>query len=155
MSSPGRLTGALLAAAVVAGVSTEPAAAKVTFSGIDGVRLDMSQSAVTETLGQPSNTEDFRGSEAIRLTYRRHKLAVIVHRDEDRVVGVTTTARGERTSSGLGVGSRAGVVRAKLRGEKCGTAQDVLVCTVERSGRVLDFEIRRGKVFRVSLSDLG
>jgi len=155
MSSPGRLTGALLVAAVVAGVAAEPAAAKVTFAGIGDVRLNMSQSAVTDTLGQPSKAEQYRGQEAIRLIYRRHKLAVIVQRSEDRVIGVTTTARGQRTSTGLGVGSSARDVKAKLRGEKCSAAQDTLVCTVERAGRILDFEIRRGKVFRVGLSELG
>ena len=155
MSSPGRLTGASLALAAVLLVAASPAVAKVTFSGIGEIRLNMPESAVTDRLGQPSSTEPYRTPQAVRLTYRRQKLTVIVDRNENRVVSITSTARGERTSSGLGVGSREKVVRAKLRGEKCSTALGTLVCSVERAGRHMDFELRRGKVFRVGVGVLG
>jgi hypothetical protein len=155
MSSPGRLAGALTAAAVVLGVAAQPAAAQVTFSGIGEVRLHMSESEVHDVLGPPSDTEPAPNPEAVNLRYHRVKIDVMVHRQDDRVVGMTTTSRAQRTSSGLGVGSSTSVVRSKLRGEKCGTARETLVCSVERRGRVMDFRIRRGKVVSVAVTTVG
>ena len=155
MSSPGRWSSALISAALIAAVVAEPAAAKVTFSGIGDVRLSMSEAEVTDALGDP--TSEFRAPnpEAVHLRYKRHKIEVVLFRDEDRVVGVTTTARGQRTRSGLGVGSSSGVLRDKLRGEKCGSVRETTVCSVERNGRVMDFKIRGGKVVSVAVTASG
>jgi hypothetical protein len=139
-------------AALAAGTIAEPAAAKVTFAGIGGVQLSMSEADLTSELGSPSSSVPARNPEAVTLRYRSHKLEVLLHRGMDRVVGVYTTSRAQRTTAGLGVGSSTPVLRARLRGEKCGVAQDTAVCSVERSGRVMDFSIRRGKVFRVAVT---
>ena len=155
MSSPGRWSGALITAALIAGVVAEPAAAKVTFAGIGDVRLSMSEAEVTSVLGEPTSKAEARNAQAVNLRYRRQKIDVVLHREEDRVVGVATTSRAERTSSGLGVGSSTRVLRAKLRGEKCGSARETTVCSVERAGRVMDFVIRGGRVVSVAVSDSG
>jgi hypothetical protein len=149
-----RWTGALMTTAVVAGLVAGPAGAKVTFSGIGDVRLNMSEAAVREALGTPSSSRSLRHGdrEAVTLLYRRRKIEVVLDRDADRVMGVKTTSRAQKTSSGLGVGSSLRSVRDKLRGEKCGTALRVLVCSVERGESVIDFDLRRGKVVRVSVS---
>jgi hypothetical protein len=153
MSSPGRVIGALITTALAIGALAGPAAAKVTFSGIADVRLNMSETAVRDALGTPTSTAPARNPDAVSLTYRRHKIEVVVHRARDRVVGIVTTSRAQRTSSGLGVGSSTRSVRAKLRGETCGAVRRArtLLCSVERRGRVLEFTIRRGKVVRVAV----
>lgn len=137
---------------VAMGAVAESAAAKVTFSGIGDVRLGMAESDVRDEIGPPSATNTSRNRGARVLHYRRHKMEVVVETGESRVVGIKTTSRAQRTSSGLGVGSSEAEVRRKLRGEKCSTALGLRVCTVERGGTVLDFEVRRGKVSRVSLA---
>jgi hypothetical protein len=155
MSSPGRWSGALIAAALAVGAFAEPAAAKVTFAGIGDVRLSMSEAEVNDALGTPSASKPARNPDAVTLHYPRRKLEVLLHRGQDRVVGVYTTSRGQRTSSGLGVGSSSPVLRARLRGEKCGAAQRTVLCSVERDGRVMDFWIRSGKVYRVAVTTAG
>jgi len=154
-SSPGRLAGAMTVAALMLGAIAEPAAAKVTFSGIGAVHIGMSEADVTGALGRPSSSASGRNRATKMLVYRRQKLEVFLHREEDRVVSVGTKSRAQRTSSGLGVGSSTSVVRAKLRDEKCGTARGVMVCSVQRGERVMDFEVKRGKVFRVAVGVLG
>src|SRR3954469_5788971 len=116
-SSPGRLTGALIAAALALAVLAQPAAAKVTFAGINDVRFGMTEAEVTDVLGAPSSTDPGRNRSVTTLTFERRKLEVLVHRRKDSVVQVATRSRADRTSSGLGVGSTVKVVRAKLSGE--------------------------------------
>jgi hypothetical protein len=154
-SSPGRLAGAMTVAALMLGAIAEPAAAKVTFSGIGDVQIGMSEADVKAELGRPSRSQTGRNRSTTMLVYRRQKLEVFLYREQDRVVSVGTKSRAQRTSSGLGVGSSTSAVRAKPRDEKCGTARGILVCSVQRGERVMDFEIRRGKVFRVAVADLG
>jgi hypothetical protein len=154
-SSPVRLAGAMTVAVLMLGAIAQPAAAKVTFSGIGDVDIGMSESQLKDVLGPPSSSQTGRNRATTMLVYRRHKLEVLLHRQRDRAVWLGTKSRSERTSSGLGVGSSASVVRAKLRGEKCGTARAVTICSVQRGKRVMDFEMRRGKVFRVAVADVG
>ena len=153
--SPGRLAGAMTVAALMLGAFAGPAAAHVTFSGIAGVDLGMTEDEVTGALGQPSTSRPGRTASTTMLVFRRQKLEVVLHRGHDRVVSVSTKSRAQRTRAGLGVGSSSGVVRSKLRDEKCGTARGTTVCSVQRGDNVMDFEIRRGKVIRVAVTDLG
>lgn len=150
-----RWTGALTTTAVAAGLVADPAGATVTFSGIGDVRLNMSEASVRQALGRPSSSKPWRDQQAVRLFYPRRKIEVLLDRDADQVVGVKTTSRKEKTSSGLGVGSSLRSVRGKLRGERCGSALRVLVCSVERDGRIMDFDLRRSRVVRVSVTRLG
>ena len=138
--------------ALALGAVADPAAAKVTFSGIGDVKLGMSEEQVREELGRPSVSRPSRNRAGTVLHYRRLKLEVTIESAESRVVAIKTRSRAQRTSSDLGVGSREADVRRRLRGEKCSTAVRVLVCSLERRGAVLDFEIPRGSVTRVSLT---
>jgi hypothetical protein len=150
-----RWSGALITAVLAVGLIAEPAGAKVTFSGIGGVKLGMSEDDVRDALGPASSEGRWRDRQAVILSYRRRKIEVLIDRQADRVMGVKTASRAQRTSSGLGVGSSEHIVRWRLRGEKCGGAQGTRVCSVERDGGVLDFDIRRGKVIRVSVTLTG
>lgn len=154
-SSPGRLAGAMTVAALMLGAIASPASARVTFSGIDGVNLGMSEADVTGALGTPSKSRPGRQASTKTLVYRRRKLEVVVHSGRDRVVSIITRSRAERTSAGLGIGTSTGFLRSRLRDEKCSTARDTMICSVQRGDRVMDFEIRRGRVSRVAVSDLG
>jgi hypothetical protein len=147
-----RWTGALMTTAVAAGLAAEPAGATVTFSGIGDVRLNMSEVDVREKLGAPASSKPWRDRETVMLRYPRRKIEVLLDRGPDQVVGVKTTSRTQKTSSGLGVGSSLRSVRDRLRGEKCGSALRVLVCSVERGDRIMDFDLRRGRVVRVSVT---
>jgi hypothetical protein len=150
-----RWSGALLTAALAAGLVAEPAGAKVTFSGIGGVELGMSESQVREELGSASSERQWTDGRSVLLRYRRRKLEVLLDRDSDRVMGVKTTSRAQRTSSGLGVGSSERTVRARLQGERCSSAAGTRVCSLERNGRVMDFACRRGKVIGVGVTRTG
>jgi hypothetical protein len=141
-----------MTAALAGGAAAEPVAAKVTFSGIGDVRLGMAEADVRSEMGRPTTTRLSRNRGAVVLHYRRRKLDVTIDSGQSRVVGVRTRSRAQRTRSGLGVGSTKTEVRRKLRGEKCATALRVLVCTVERSGAIMDFELRRDKVTRVTVT---
>ena len=150
-----RWSGALVTLALASGLIVEPAGAKVTFSGIGGVELGMSRTDVREELGAASSEKLWTDDRTVILQYRRRKLEVLLDPEFDRVVAVKTTSRAQRTSSGLGVGSSERSVRDRLRGEKCGSAAGVRVCSVDRNGRVMDFACRRGKVVSVSVSRSG
>jgi hypothetical protein len=82
-------------------------------------------------------------------------MEVLLDRESDQVMGVKTTSRAQRTSSGLGVGSSERTVRARLRGERCSPARGVRVCGLERGDRVMDFVCRRGKVISVGVTRTG
>jgi hypothetical protein len=150
-----RWSGALITAALAAGLVAEPAGAKVTFSGIGDVKLGMSEADVREELGRPSSTGRWTDGRSTLLKFRRRKIEVVVDRDSGQVMGIKTTSRGQRTSSGLGVGSSERTVRARLRGERCSTALDKRVCSLERGGRVMDFVLRRAKVVHVAVTRTG
>ena len=154
MTRRGRRCGAVITLAVaLTAAGAQPAAAKITFGGIGDVDLGMSEGDLRAALGQPSTAQTGgRPDGTAHLMFRRRKLEVMVNRRRDQVVGIKTTSRAERTSSGLRVGSSTATVRRKLRGEKCSTAQRTLVCNVERDGNVMDFEIRGGKVVRVGVA---
>lgn len=130
----------------------DPAAARVTFSGIGDVKLGMSEEQVRDELGRPSVSRPSRNRAGTVLTYRRLKLEVTIESAGSRVVAIKTRSRAQRTSSDLGVGSSEPDVRRRLLGEKCSTALGVLVCSLQRGRAVLDFEIPRGRVTRVSLT---
>src|SRR3954447_5304900 len=136
-SSPRRLAGALTAAALAVGVLAEPAAAAVTFTGIGHVEFAMSEAEVKDTLGPPSSTKPGRDRASTMLIYRRHKLEVFLHRADDRVVSIGTRSRLERTVQGLGVDTASLAVRARLRGEKCGSERETVLCSVQRGDRVM------------------
>jgi hypothetical protein len=150
-----RWSGALMTTALAVGLVADPAAAKITFSGISDVRLGMSEEEVRAELGAPSATSTSRNRGASVLHYRRQKLEVTIESALSRVVAIKTRSLAQRTSSDLGVGSREADVRRKLRGENCSSALGTLVCSLERGGAVLDFEIPRGRVTRVSLTRAG
>ena len=153
-----RRCGALIASTLTVCAWAQPAAAEaaqISFRGIDGARLSMSEAKVRAELGRPSSRRTASNRGAVVLTYKRRKLEVTVDRATDQVVGVKTTSRSHRTSSGAGVGITEGALRRKLRGERCVAVEGQRICTVKRSGVVMDFISRAGTVVRVAVTRAG
>ena len=113
----------LAAAAVVFGLSSvgPVGALIIPAQGIAGIRLRMTESQVHGKLGEPTPVTRSRGALGNLIT-RLHYLVVDV--DLQRldghllVIRVLTTNRGERTGSGVGVGSPIRAVE-RLRGAHC------------------------------------
>ena len=137
-------SGALLGAAVAAGLAPVDAQARIGFDGIGGVEIGMTEAAVTHAVGPEGSRTDGGGDGTTLLDYPRRRLDVLLR--AGRVIRVRTTSRAERTSAGVGPGTSLGVLRRKLRGERCATARGARVCWVDRGDRVMAFSIRRGRV---------
>jgi hypothetical protein len=152
-----RVGGALVLASAALAVGAQPAAAKITFTGIGDIKLGMTGADVRETLGDPSSTEPVEQGAAadwVELNYPRRKFEVLVDEAKDRVVAIKTTSRSQRTSARLGVGSALSTVRRKLKGEDCSSNGRTYVCSVIRRGALMSFELKRGKVIEVAIADL-
>lgn len=125
-------------------------------AGIAGVGLDMSPRRVRRILGAPTSSRvrlPHRFA-SVDLIYRYGKLEVEFvrgQRGEHFVYLVSTTDPVYRTLTGLGVGSSERVVRAVAT--TCVVTHQETACgiTNEQAGAVLSFELRRGRVFRVSV----
>ena len=144
----------LLVIAAVAGLAVQAqsaSAAEISFDGINGVQLHMSEATVRDELGRPSSSRPAADRSAVVLNYRRRKLEVTVQKGRDQVVVVRTTARSHKTRNGLRVGSSERAVRAKLREETCSSARGKRVCSVE--GATLDW-IDRPELPRDTMREL-
>lgn len=136
----------LVAFAALAG----DASAKVTWKGIGGVRLGMTESQVRSKLGTPSAVSEAEAPGSHRHRYRRHKLDVVVH--DGRVAALHTTSRSERAPRGVRVGMAQRRMRRLVRGESCSTAQGLRVCSLDRGQTVMEFVCRKRRVVRIGIS---
>ena len=147
-----RLT--IAAASLLAGVTAlaPTAHARIAVNrSIAGIGLGMTAAEVRAKLGRP--TLDTVRDGARNLVYRRRLLVVTLVRG--RVVIVSTRSRRQRTRSGIGVGTSADVVRARLRGVRCGVKAGVGFCRVGsvRSGRrSTTLQVEDGSVVTVTIA---
>jgi hypothetical protein len=125
--------------------------------GIAGARLNNTEAQVRAALGAPrsiqTGTNDFGGFRQFR--YRGGIRVLFSGALSGRVSLVSTTGLGDRTSRGVGVGSRERAVRRKVPGVRCETLSGDRMChTNEFQGgqRVTVFFIRpNGRVRRVDV----
>lgn len=122
--------------------------------GIAGARIGSTVAQVHAALGQPARAQLGRNEFGSfrQETYRGG--IVVFYQGSRSVTSVTTTGLGDRTASGVGVGSSEAAVRAGVAGVRCETTAGARSCHTHdfRPGRrVTDFFIRRGRVTRVSL----
>jgi hypothetical protein len=125
-----RLIAALAAAAALI-VWAAPAQALIrTQKGMDGIRLNMTQDQMRAVLGEPTSTKqgfnDFGGY--TQFVYPRR--VTITFQGNERVTGISTSGRSERTSRGIGVGSTENDVVSKVSHSRCDTIADVRTCHV-------------------------
>lgn len=145
----------LAVALAVAAPLAAPAASHAVIQvqrGISGVALGMSQDQVRAALGSPV-VRHGRNEFGPYTTFRYAHLGITVaFHGDTRVTSVDTTGVGDRTASGVGVGSTPAVVRARVPGVRCATEAGFHHCQVGRSlpgRRVTDFLFSGGRVSRV------
>jgi hypothetical protein len=141
------------AAGLAVGAPSAPALVQLE-RGIAGARLGATPAEVRAALGAPART--IRGTNELGpFTELRFagELRVVLQGGE-AVSLVSTTGLGDRTASGVGVGTSARVLRARVAGLRCSTEAGVLVCARGRfavGGRVTNFFVRRGRVVRIDV----
>jgi hypothetical protein len=115
--------------------------------GIKGIRLGMTVSQVRARLGPPDRIMFRRDPIQGRVRVYAYGLTHASFSPGDtsaRVNVITTTSRRERTTRGIGVGSRRAQVAARVRGVRCRVEFGVDHCFVGSfvpGGRVTDFRI--------------
>jgi hypothetical protein len=143
------------AALVLTLVLAAPAGAVVVPQrGMKGVRLGWTKAQVRGELGSPDRfivrRNEITGHD---LAYRYGLTEVVFAARGTRVTAITTTSRRERTARGVGIGSTAATVAARVPGARCTREAGVRHCHVGAflPGRtVTDFLLnRRGRVKRI------
>jgi hypothetical protein len=141
------------AAAVACVIAASADAAIVPQKGIAGVTIGMTQGKVRAVLGVPKSVK--RGTNDFgKYTVFHYSGLQVNFQGNATVTDVSTTRTGERTASGVGVGSTEAQVKAKVKGVKCETNSGFRHCYLGKLGaghRVTDFSIKRGKVSRVDV----
>jgi hypothetical protein len=122
--------------------------------GIAGARLNATRAQVRAALGKPTKvvggTNDF--GRYVRYTYAGGLR--VFFQGRTRVTSVTTTGLGDRTATGVGVGSSEAEVKAGVKGVKCETFETIRSChtgDLLPGKRVTDFLIQDGKVSRITV----
>lgn len=137
---------------------TAPAAALALVQvdrGIAGARLGNTRAEVRAALGTPARVITGSNDFGPFITFRYRGGITISFQGEQAVSGVSTTGRGDRTASGVGVGSSEKAVKRGVKGVKCLTEFGVRHCHTSEfliGRRVTDFTIKKGKVNRVTVA---
>jgi hypothetical protein len=123
--------------------------------GISGVRLTNSKAEVRAALGTPASVR--RGTNIFGpwLRYRYRGGITVFFQGRRNVTAVFTTGRGDRTLRNVGVGSSEQTLRSRHPGLTCDTVSGFRSCHTnqfEPGQRVTDFQIRNGRVTRVSVA---
>ncbi len=139
----------VLATAALFALAAAPASAKIVVNrSIAGVKLGVSQQRVLNLLGNPSTTVTNQAFDTI-YTYKGRGLQITFHAhgSTNDVTLIEVRKRGERTASGVGVGSTYAAVRAHVAGVRCARAPNPRQrwCTVLSGGRQTTFVISSAK----------
>ncbi len=122
--------------------------------GIAGVRLENTRAEVRAALGPPASTRSGSNEFGEFVQYRyRGGIRVLFLRNRVSLVG--TTGLGDRTNSGIGVGSSEQRVRNRIPGIDCETFGSTRICSrgAEQPGeRGTFFFIRQGRVTRAEVA---
>jgi hypothetical protein len=119
--------------------------------GISGVRIGNTKAQVRASLGTPQKSRSGQNEFGRFVQYSYAGAITVVFQGEDRVSSIVTTGLGDRTASGIGVGSPEDAVK-NISGIRCETFGSSRSCHTGRlvSGRkVTDFRISNGKVTSV------
>jgi hypothetical protein len=98
--------------------------------GMDGIRLDMTQDQMRAVLGDPKSVKQgYNDFGAYTQFVYPHSITVTFQGNE-RITGISTKGRSERTSRGIGVGSTENDVQSKVSHVRCETIASVRTCHV-------------------------
>src|SRR5215204_897842 len=120
--------------------------------GIAGARLGNSKAQVKAALGKPAKVKiSSRDFLRIREYRFRGGIRVFFVGDKD-VTSVETSGLGDRTATGIGVGSEESDVKSKVASVRCETIETTRFCVTgdiaEAGERGTRFDIKNGKVRR-------
>jgi hypothetical protein len=121
---------------------------------ISGVALNMTQAQVRAALGTPTRTIHASNTFGPYTELRYPGGITVSFQGNARVTAITETGPGDRTATGVGVGSTEAAVRASVAGARCTTELGTRHCQVGQSlpgRRVTDFFFRAGRVTRVTV----
>src|SRR3954454_7665501 len=122
MATLGLVTKTLAATALIALALPAAASARIVPQrGIAGANLDMTQAQVRAKLGKPDKVGHPKSPIFGQYTtWFYGGTSVDMFRNQDgKVFNVSTTAKSEKTSSGVGVGSTAAAVKKGVRNAHC------------------------------------
>jgi hypothetical protein len=143
---------ALILVAVLALALAAPVGAAIVVQrGIAGLELRMTKAQVRAKLGTPTKVKAGK-NEFGRFTQFVYPRVTVLFQSGARVTALRTASRAERTSTGVGVGSREAEVKARVAGVKCESVSGARHCYVGKflpGKRITDFSIRGGKVTSV------
>jgi len=152
MHTLSRSLGAAILAALLA-ASSASAMIQVD-KGIAGARIGATKAQVHAALGQPASKKASHNDFGPFLEERYRGGLVVDYQGAKRVSSITTTGLGDRTARGVGVGSSAAAVKAKVAGVRCETTAGSRSCHTHAflpGRRVTDFFLKHGKVARVTV----
>ena len=122
---------------------------------ISGVTVGMTPKQVRAALGTPTSQRTTTNIFGRQLRYRYTGGILVVFQGRTNVTQIVLTGVGDRTATGIGIGSTETELRAGLRGERCETFEGIRSCHVgsfNPGRRVTDFIFGSdGRVARVSL----
>jgi hypothetical protein len=122
--------------------------------GIAGARLGASRTAVRAALGTPDKVFGGRNEFGAYTRYTYAGGLKVFFQGKTKVTSVFTTGLGDRTATGVGVGSTEADVVAGVKGAKCETIAGSRTCHTGKflaGRRVTDFVISSGKVASVTV----
>jgi hypothetical protein len=119
--------------------------------GISGVRIGNTKAQVRASLGTPQKSRAGQNEFGRFVQYSYAGGMTVTFQGEDRVSSVVTTGLGDRTSSGIGVGSPEDAVKniSGVRCENIGSSRSCHTGRLVGGRKVTDFRISGGKVVSV------
>lgn len=143
---------ALLGACVLALTQAPGALALIQLDrAISGVRIGNTKAQVRASLGTPQKSRAGKNEFGSFVQYSYAGGITVMFQGEDRVSSVVTTGLGDRTSSGIGVGSPEDAVKniAGIHCENIGSSRSCHTGRLVSGRKVTDFRMSNGKVTSV------
>lgn len=122
--------------------------------GLAGARLGNTIAQVQAALGRPARVQNGRNEFG---SFRQETYGggiSVFYQGGRTVTSVSTIGLGDRTATGVGIGSTESAVRRGVRGVRCETIAGFRSCHTGQflaGRRVTDFSLRRGRVTRVTV----